>query len=80
MGWIGQERGKPHLHPLLIISIFVVAFLEIHPFQDGNGRLSRSLTALLLIQSGYACVPYSSLEVFMQASDSTAAGEQHVSS
>jgi Fic family protein len=42
VGWVGQERGKPHLHPLLIISIFVVAFLEIHPFQDGNGRLSRS--------------------------------------
>src|SRR5690606_41021030 len=53
---------KGHLHPLLIIAIFVVVFLEIHPFQDGNGRLSRALTTLLLIQAGYAYVPYSSLE------------------
>jgi Fic family protein len=39
-----------------------VVFLEIHPFQDGNGRLSRALTTLLLLQAGYAYVPYSSLE------------------
>ena len=39
-----------------------VVFLEIHPFQDGNGRLSRVLTTLLLLQAGYAYVPYSSLE------------------
>ena len=40
----------------------MVVFLEIHPFQDGNGRLSRVLTTLLLIQAGYAYVPYSSME------------------
>ncbi|MGE3774652.1 MAG: Fic family protein, partial [Gammaproteobacteria bacterium] len=40
----------------------IVVFLEIHPFQDGNGRLSRVLTTLLLLQAGYAYVPYSSLE------------------
>ncbi|HNW02571.1 MAG TPA: DUF977 family protein [Burkholderiaceae bacterium] len=62
IAWVAQERAKAHLHPLLIISIFVVVFLEIHPFQDGNGRLSRVLTTLLLIQAGYAYVPYSSLE------------------
>jgi Fic family protein len=62
VGWVEQERSKRALHPLLIISIFVVVFLEIHPFQDGNGRLSRVLTTLLLIQAGYAYVPYSSLE------------------
>jgi Fic family protein len=60
--WVNNERDKAHLHPLLIIAIFVVVFLEIHPFQDGNGRLSRVLTTLLLIQAGYAYVPYSSLE------------------
>lgn len=59
---VAQERDKAMLHPLLIISVFVVVFLEIHPFQDGNGRLSRALTTLLLLQSGYAYVPYSSLE------------------
>lgn len=60
--WVNDERGKAQLHPLLIIGIFVVVFLEIHPFQDGNGRLSRVLTNLLLLQAGYAYVPYSSLE------------------
>jgi Fic family protein len=60
--WIIHEQEKAELHPLLIIAIFVVVFLEIHPFQDGNGRLSRVLTTLLLLQAGYAYVPYSSLE------------------
>lgn len=60
--WVSEERDKAVLHPLLTIAIFVVVFLEIHPFQDGNGRLSRALTTLLLLQAGYAYVPYSSLE------------------
>lgn len=55
----GQEGG---IHPLLSIGIFVVWFLAIHPFQDGNGRLSRVLTTLMLLRRGYAYVPYSSLE------------------
>ena len=42
--------------------MFVVVFLAIHPFQDGNGRLSRVLTTLLLLRAGYAYVPYVSLE------------------
>jgi Fic family protein len=50
------------LHPLINIALFIVVFLEIHPFQDGNGRLSRVLTTLLLLRSGYAYVPYSSFE------------------
>jgi Fic family protein len=62
VAWVNDERDKAQLHPLLIIAIFVVVFLEIHPFQDGNGRLSRVMTTLLLIQTGYAYVPYSSLE------------------
>ena len=71
--WTNDERGNSDksgaaLHPLLIIGIFVVVFLEIHPFQDGNGRLSRVLTTLLLLQAGYAYVPYSSLESVIEAS------------
>lgn len=54
------------LHPLLIIALFVVVFLEIHPFQYGNGRLSRILTTLLLLRSGYVCVPYCSLESIVE--------------
>lgn len=56
-----QIRGK-ELHPLLVVAIFVLVFLHIHPFQDGNGRLSRALTTLLLLQLGYSYVPYSSFE------------------
>ncbi len=62
VAWVRLARETARLHPLLIIAICIVVFLEIHPFQDGNGRLSRVLTALLLLQAGYAYVPYSSLE------------------
>jgi Fic family protein len=58
----------PTIHPLLTIAIFVVTFLAIHPFQDGNGRLSRSLTMLLLLKAGYSYVPYSSLESIIEES------------
>jgi Fic family protein len=67
VSWVSAEREKARLHPLLIVAIFVVVFLEIHPFQDGNGRLSRVLTTLLLLQAGYAYVPYSSLESVIEA-------------
>lgn len=66
--WVQEERDSKQLHPLLIIAVWVVVFLEIHPFQDGNGRLSRVLTTLLLLQSGYAYVPYSSLESVIEQS------------
>ena len=62
VAWVQEERTLGRLHPLLIIALCVVVFLEIHPFQDGNGRLARVLTTLLLLQSGYTYVPYSSLE------------------
>jgi Fic family protein len=64
--WLGQEGGR--LHALVAIGIFVVVFLAIHPFQDGNGRLSRVLTTLLLLRAGYAYVPYSSLESVIEQS------------
>lgn len=54
------ETRSPH--PLLVIGLFTVVFLAIHPFQDGNGRLSRILTTLLLLRCGYVYTPYSSLE------------------
>ena len=66
--WVQEERTAGHLHPLLIIALWVVVFLEIHPFQDGNGRLSRVLTTLLLLQAGYAYVPYSSMESVIEQS------------
>ena len=60
--WTNAELKAEAFHPLLVIGIFIVSFLAIHPFQDGNGRLSRILTALLLLRCGYAYTPYSSLE------------------
>ena len=68
IAWLKDARDLGRLHPLLIVAIFVVVFLAIHPFQDGNGRLSRALTTLLLLQAGYAYVPYSSLESVIENS------------
>ncbi len=66
--WAQNVLHRKELHPLLCIAIFIVAFLAIHPFQDGNGRLSRILTTLLLLRAGYTYVPYSSLESVIERS------------
>lgn len=68
VAWLNEARELRRLHPLLMVAVFIVVFLEIHPFQDGNGRLSRVLTTLLLLQAGYAYVPYSSLESVIENS------------
>jgi Fic family protein len=68
VGWAREELQIRRLHPLLVTAIFVVVFLEIHPFQDGNGRVSRILTTLLLLRAGYAYVSYSSLESVIEQS------------
>lgn len=62
VAWTRRElEGNAH-HPLLVVAVFVVRFLAIHPFQDGNGRLARVLTNLLLLRMGYTYMPYTSLE------------------
>ena len=66
--WTDAALRTGEFHPLLVIAIFVVVVLEIHPFQDGNGRLSRVLTTLLLLRAGYEYVPYSSLESVIEQS------------
>jgi Fic family protein len=66
VAWYNLETTEQSLHPLLAIAVFIVVFLEIHPFKDGNGRLSRILTTLLLLRAGYAYVPYSSLESIVE--------------
>lgn len=62
VAWTREQLKASELHVLIVIAIFIVVLLEIHPFQDGNGRLSRILTTLLLLRAGYDYVPYSSLE------------------
>lgn len=69
--WTQSNLEGDALHPLLSIALFIVVFLEIHPFQDGNGRLSRILTTMLLLRAGYVYVPYSSLESVIEQSKDT---------
>ena len=66
--WTNKTLNEGTQHPLVVIAVFIVTFLAVHPFQDGNGRLSRILTILLLLRSGYAYVPYASLESVVEAS------------
>lgn len=54
------EDTQPH--PLVKIALFTYEFLSIHPFQDGNGRLSRLITTLLLLKHGYSWIQYISFE------------------
>jgi Fic family protein len=68
ISWLNEVREERRLHPLIVVAVFIVVFLEIHPFQDGNGRLSRILTTLLLLQAGFTYVPYSSLESVIEES------------
>lgn len=67
VAWTREAITDRAWHPLIVVGLFVVVFLEIHPFKDGNGRLSRILTTLLLLQAGYGYVPYSSLESVIEA-------------
>lgn len=64
--WHDREIKERVHHPLLVTGTFIVHFLAIHPFQDGNGRLSRILTTLMLLRHGYAYVPYCSLESIVE--------------
>ena len=64
--WTQQALKQKEIHPLIVIANFLVEFLAIHPFQDGNGRLARILTNSLLLKSGYAYVPYVSHEKLVE--------------
>ena len=64
--WTRETLADNSYHPLIITAIFNVVFLAIHPFQDGNGRLSRVLVSLLLLKSGYSYIPYASLESIVE--------------
>jgi len=64
--WLSEEMAKKETHPLIMIANFIFEFLAIHPFRDGNGRLSRALTTLLLLKTGYTYVPYVSLDEIIE--------------
>jgi Fic family protein len=62
MEWTNIQWNEKTIHPLIVLAVFVYEFLSIHPFQDGNGRLSRLLTTLFLLQQGYDFIQYISFE------------------
>ena len=64
--WTAEAFEKERFHSLLIIANFIIEFLKIHPFEDGNGRLSRILTNLLLLRAGYPFVEYVSHEQIIE--------------
>lgn len=65
--WTNDTLSDRFLHPIITIGVFVVHFLSIHPFTDGNGRLSRALTVLLMLKSKYSYMPYASMESIIEA-------------
>lgn len=66
--WTNDALNVSSHHPLLVIGNFIVEFLKIHPFMDGNGRLSRILTNFLMLRAGYDYVPFVSHEHLIEAS------------
>lgn len=62
INWTNEQLKKGEIHPLIIAANLVYEFLSIHPFQDGNGRLSRLLTTLILLQQNYVFIQYVSFE------------------
>lgn len=64
--WTQTAFLEKSAHPLIIIGNFLVEFLHIHPFTDGNGRLSRILSNLLMLQHGYEYMPYVSQEKLIE--------------
>ncbi len=66
LAWLARERSEPTLHPLMTVAVFTASFMAIRPYQDGNGRMARLLTRLLLLQAGYSHVAYGSLEAVLE--------------
>ncbi|MEK7646061.1 MAG: Fic family protein [Patescibacteria group bacterium] len=64
--WANDELTKGQTHPLMIIANFIFEFLAIHPFSDGNGRLSRALANLFMLKTGYSHIPYVSMEEIIE--------------
>lgn len=68
LDWTNLNLKERYLHPIVVIGVFIVHFLSVHPFKDGNGRMSRALTTMLMLQSGYSYMPYASMESIIEAS------------
>jgi Fic family protein len=71
INWTNQQLILNEIHPLVIVGLFIYEFLSIHPFQDGNGRLSRLLTNLLLLKNDYQFIQYVSFENLIEQKKKT---------
>lgn len=71
INWTNQQLILNEIHPLVIVGLFIYEFLSIHPFQDGNGRLSRLLTNLLLLKNDYQFIQYISFENLIEQKKKT---------
>ena len=67
--WVNTTLEAKSLHPLLALAMFIAVYLKIQPFQEGNGRLCRILTTLLLLKTGYKFIPYYSLDCLIEKHD-----------
>ena len=66
--WTNDTFADRYFHPIITIGVFILHFLSIHPFTDGNGRMSRALTILLMLKNHYDYMPYASMESVIEAS------------
>ena len=64
--WVTLQLQSSSLHPLILASLFKFQFVSIHPYPDGNGKISRLLTMLILLKSGYDVFQNISLEQIME--------------
>ena len=71
LDWTNTQIKQKEIHPLIVSGLFIYEFLSIHPFQDGNGRLSRLLTNLLLLKSDYHFIQYVSFENLIEQKKKT---------
>lgn len=71
LNWTNEQLESEEIHPLIVIGLFIYEFLSIHPFQDGNGRLSRLVTTYLLLKQDYQFISYVSFENLIEQKKKT---------
>jgi len=71
LNWTNEQLKNKETHPLIVIGLFIYEFLSIHPFQDGNGRLSRLATTYLLLKQDYQFISYVSFENLIEQKKKT---------
>ena len=68
--WTNTQLKQKSVHPIIVIGLFTVHFLAIHPFKDGNGRIARALASMLMLKAGYPYMRYASFDIISKISQS----------